>query len=138
MSKYRKPTQFIYALLVVLTILLINPVLAGGGDPEAARQAWPMIESGVLVVDVRSEEEFSEGHLNGALNIEWDQTDALAAAIGDDKQRQVVFYCRTGNRVGKAIKTLEALGYTNIYNATGLEALEETKPDNLAAAFYKP
>jgi len=128
MSKYRKTTQYVYALMVVLTILLINPVLAGGGDPEAARKAWPMIESGVLVIDVRSEKEFDEGHLDGALNIEWEKTDALAAAIGDDKQRPVVFYCRTGNRVGKAITALEALGYTNIYNATGLEALEETRP----------
>jgi len=128
MSKYRKHTQYIYALLVVLTIWLINPVMAGGGDPEAARQAWPMIEGGVLLVDVRSDEEFNEGHLDGALHIEWDKTDELAAAIGSDKQRQVVFYCRSGNRAGKAIKALEALGYTNIYNATGLEALEETKP----------
>lgn len=130
MSKYRKHTQYLYAVLVVLAILLINPVLAGSGDPEAARKAWPMIESGVLVIDVRSEKEYSEGHLEGALNIEWDKTDALAAAIGDDKHRQVVFYCRSGNRVGKAIKALEALGYTNIYNATGLEALQETKPNN--------
>ncbi len=128
MSKYRKHTQFMYAFVVVLTIWLINPVLAGSGDPEAARQAWPMIESGALLVDVRSEQEFSEGHIDGALNIEWDQTDALIAAIGSDKQRQVVFYCRSGNRVGKAITALEAHGYTNIYNATGYEALLETKP----------
>jgi len=128
MSKYRKPMQFIYAFMVVLTIWLITPVLAGGGDPEAARQAWPMIESGALLVDVRSQKEFAEGHLDGAVNIEWDQTDALAAAIGADKQRQVVFYCRSGNRAGKSITALEAMGYTHIFNATGLEALQETRP----------
>ncbi|HEY5776695.1 MAG TPA: rhodanese-like domain-containing protein [Xanthomonadales bacterium] len=128
MSKYRRPTQMMYALMVALTVWLINPVMAGGGDPEAARQAWPMIERGDLLVDVRSVEEFTEGHLEGAINIEWDQTDALAAAIGDDREREVVFYCRSGNRVGKAIKELEARGYKNIYNATGLEALLETKP----------
>jgi len=109
---------------------LINPVLAGGGDPEAARQAWPMIQNGALLVDVRSEEEFAEGHLDGAINIEWDQTDALIAAIGPDKQRQVVFYCRSGNRVGKSITALQARGYSQIFNATGLEALLETKPVN--------
>ena len=130
MNKYRKATQIIYALLVVLSIWLINPVLAGGGDPEAARQAWPMIQNGALLVDVRSREEFAEGHLDGAVNIEWDKTDDLVAAIGDDKQRQVVFYCRTGNRVGKSIKVLETLGYTHIFNATGLEALLETRPSD--------
>jgi phage shock protein E len=128
MSKYRKHTQFVYALVVALTIWLINPVIAGGGDPDVARQAWPMIESGALLVDVRSEKEYAEGHLNGALNIEWDQFDALAAAIGDDRQRQVVFYCRSGNRAGKSIAELQARGYTHIFNATGLEALLETRP----------
>lgn len=127
MSKYRRPVQVLYALIAVLIIWLISPVMAGG-DPEAARKAWPMIQEGVLVVDVRSAEEFAEGHLDGAINIEWDKYDDLIAAIGEDKQRQVVFYCRTGNRVGKSIKELESRGYTNIYNATGLEALQETKP----------
>ena len=130
MSKYRKPTQMMYAFMVVLTVLLITPVLAGGGDPKAARKAWPMIQSGALLVDVRSEKEFSEGHLDSAINIEWDKTDDLIAAIGTDKQRQVVFYCRSGNRVGKSIKVLEARGYTNIFNATGLEALLATRPAN--------
>lgn len=127
MSKYRRTVQVLYALIAVLIIWLISPVMAGG-DPEAARKAWPMIQEGVLVVDVRSAEEFAEGHLDGAINIEWDKYDDLIAAIGEDKQRQVVFYCRTGNRVGKSIKELESRGYTNIYNATGLEALQETKP----------
>lgn len=128
MHKYRRPTQAIYALLVILTIWLINPVMAGGGDPEAAKKAWPMIESGALLIDVRSEEEFASGHIEGALNIEWDKTDALQEAIGEDRQRPVVFYCRSGNRAGKSITELESRGYTRIFNATGLEALLETRP----------
>jgi phage shock protein E len=128
MQNYRKPTQIIYALLVLLAVWLISPVLAGGGDPDAARQAWPMIQSGALLIDVRSEREFNEGHLDGAINIEWNDYDALMAAIGEDKERQVVFYCRSGNRAGKSIVELETKGYTNIFNATGLKVLNSTKP----------
>ena len=128
MLNYRKFRQFMYVLLVILSVWLITPLMAGGGDPEVARQAWPMIESGALLVDVRSEEEFTAGHLDGAINISWDKTDDLIAAIGSDQQRQVVFYCRSGNRAGKSIKKLETKGYTSIFNATGLEALKETKP----------
>jgi len=128
MLNYRKFRQFMYVLLVILSVWLITPLMAGGGDPEVARQAWPMIESGALLVDVRSEEEFTAGHLDGAINIAWDKTDDLIAAIGRDQQRQVVFYCRSGHRAGKSIKVLETKGYTNIFNATGLEALKETKP----------
>jgi phage shock protein E len=128
MHNYRKPTQFIYALLVILTVWLINPVLAGSGDPEAARQAWPMIEQGALLIDVRTREEFAQGHLDGALNIPYQEIDKLMSAIGTDKTRPVVVYCRSGNRSGRAMGVLETKGYTNIFNGTGLEALKETKP----------
>ncbi len=128
MRNYRKPMQIMYIVLVLLTIWLITPVLAGGGDPEVAKKAWPMIESGALLVDVRSKAEFDKGHLDGALHIDWDKTDALMQAIGMDTQRPVVFYCRSGNRAGKSIVELKTRGYTNIFNATGLEALRETKP----------
>ena len=128
MNNYRRFTPILYVFLVIAAIWLITPVLAGGGDPEAAKLAWPMIESGALLVDVRSEEEFAAGHLDGAVNIQWDDTEALMAEIGDNKQRPVVFYCRSGNRAGKSITELGEVGYTNIYNATGLEAMKETKP----------
>ena len=127
MLKYRQATQIVYALIVIVAVWLIAPVMAGGGDRDAARKAWPMIDNGALLIDVRSKEEFDAGHLEGALRIDWEQTDALAAAIGDDKDRQVVFYCRSGNRAGKAIIELEKRGYTNIFNATGLEALNDTR-----------
>lgn len=128
MQKYRRATQFIYAALVILLVWLINPVMAGGGDPAVAENAWPMLDKGALLIDVRSKEEFDEGHIDGALNIPWDKTDALKFAIGEDKQRQVVFYCRSGNRAGKAKAELETMGYTQIFNATGFSALRATKP----------
>ncbi len=128
MHNYRRPMQFIYAFLVILTVWLINPVLAGSGDPEAAKQAWPMIEQGALLIDVRTSGEFAQGHIDGALNIPYQEIDKLMSAIGTDKTRPVVVYCRSGNRSGKSKVVLESKGYTNIFNATGLEALKETKP----------
>ena len=128
MHNYRRYTQIFYVFLVILAIWLITPVLAGGGSPEVAKQAWPMIESGALLVDVRSEKEFATGHLDSAINIQWDNTNALVAAIGMRRDRPVVFYCRSGNRAGRALTTLAEKGYTHIFNATGLEALKETRP----------
>ena len=128
MNHPRRFKALIYFLFIALAAWSFNTVVASGGDPVVATQAWPMIESGALLVDVRSVEEFEAGHLEGAIHIPWDQMEDLVAAIGDDKQRQVVFYCRTGNRAGKSIKQLETMGYTNIFNATGLEALKETRP----------
>ena len=128
MHNFHRPTYFMYALLVILTAWFINPVMAGSGNHEAAKQAWPMIEQGALLIDVRTEGEFSQGHIDGALNIPWEQTDNLLAAIGTDKQRPVVVYCRSGNRSGKSKAKLDSLGYTNVFNAMGYEALQAGKP----------
>jgi phage shock protein E len=115
-------------LLVILALWLISPALAGSGDPVQAKQAWSMIDNGALLLDVRTKEEFAAGHLEGALNISWDDTNALAEAIGGDPERPVVVYCRSGNRSGKAKKALNKQGYNHIFNGTGLEALKATKP----------
>jgi phage shock protein E len=128
MQNNRRISPFMVALLLMLTIWLINPAMAGNGDTETAQQAWPMIEQGALLIDVRTEEEFISGHIDGALNISWQETDQLITAIGTDKQRPVVVYCRSGNRSEKAKAALETEGYTHIFNANGFEALKESKP----------
>jgi len=115
-------------VLVVLAVWLIAPALAGSGDPVQAKQAWPMIDSGALLIDVRTKGEFDAGHLEGAVNISWDDTGALADAIGDDPERPVVVYCRSGNRSGKAKVALDKKGYNHIFNGTGFEALKATRP----------
>ncbi|NNE04289.1 MAG: rhodanese-like domain-containing protein [Xanthomonadales bacterium] len=98
------------------------------GDIEAARQGWQRIEQGALILDVRSEGEFAAGHLEGAVRVDYTDTEALAAAIGDDPERPVVLYCGSGRRAGIAQSALEELGYTEVFNASGLDALEATQP----------
>ncbi|MEE4175752.1 MAG: rhodanese-like domain-containing protein [Xanthomonadales bacterium] len=98
------------------------------GDPEAAAEAWRLIEDGALVIDVRSAEEYAAGALEGAMHVPHDDTEALKQAIGEERSRPVVMYCGSGRRVGIAIDTLEADGYDGLHNATGLDALEATQP----------
>jgi len=128
MQSKLKTTWVALTLLVILALWLITPALSGSGDPVQAKQAWPMIENGALLIDVRTKEEFGAGHLEGAVNISWDDTGALVDAIGDDPERPVVVYCRSGNRSGKAKEALDKQGYNHIFNGTGLEALKATKP----------
>ena len=116
-------------LVLILAVgLLATSALAVKGDKSAAEAAWPLIESGALVLDVRSAEEFSSGHIDGAVNIPHTDVEALAAALGEDKSRTAVFYCGSGRRAGLVIDTLTEMGYTNLHNASGLEALEATQP----------
>lgn len=128
MQKYRKITQIAYAAMVVATIWLFSPAMAGSGDPEVAKQAWPLIEAGALLIDVRTQEEWDEGHIDGATHLTSKDTDSIMAAIGSDKDRQVVLYCGSGKRAENVKTVLEQAGYTQIFNATGFEALQSTHP----------
>ncbi len=87
------------------------------------------VPSDAVVLDVRTVEEFSGGHLVGALNVDWrsddflEKIEALTAegVLGPDQP--VYLYCRTGNRSGQAMARLRELGYTGAVNVGGFEAL---------------
>ena len=128
MRNYRKVVQLTYTAMVIATLWLLAPAMAGSGDPDIARQAWPLIENGALLIDVREQDEFDQGHLEGAIHIPWENTQAIIDAIGSDPHRQAVVYCRSGNRAGKVKSALAEAGYDQVFNATGLEALQSTHP----------
>lgn len=82
-------------------------------------------------IDVRSAEEYQAGHLNDALNIPHTDIAAKIASVTQDKNAEIQLYCRSGRRSGLAEAELKKLGYTNVHNAGGYEALK-------AAASSKP
>lgn len=115
---------------VLVTLAACLPLLAAAQlDRGQAREGWKMIEEGALVIDVRSESEYLDGHLDEAIHIPYQNTDDLVYYIGENKDRPVVMYCGSGRRVGLAIDALERLGYTKLHNATGIEALLATEPE---------
>jgi phage shock protein E len=112
---------------IVIATLVVIGCARGTADHETLsleQEAWRSIRSGALVVDVRTPEEYAGGHLDGALNIPYDQIEARRAELGTALDRPVVLYCRTGRRAGIAKKTMEALGFTNVLNARSYEALK--------------
>ena len=98
------------------------------GDVAAAATGWEMIENGALLIDVRSKEEYAEGHIEGSTLIPHTELDRIVQSIGADRDRAVVLYCRSGRRASGVEDALEKMGYSNIFNATGWEALEATRP----------
>ena len=69
----------------------------------------------MTVIDVRTEAEWSTGHLEGALHIEWQEILKISSDIKKDEE--IFLYCRSGNRSGKATKILLEAGYVNAKNA---------------------
>ena len=74
----------------------------------------------VLIIDVRTKDEFDGGHLPGAVLIPYD---VLSANLSEpDKSRPIVVYCRSGRRSGIAARTLVEMGYQNVFDLGGINA----------------
>ena len=70
-------------------------------------------ESGYIILDVRTKEEFAQKHIPGAINIPNEAIGAAEIPELPNKDQMILVYCRSGNRSKQASKKLAALGYTN-------------------------
>lgn len=79
-------------------------------------------KNGAEIVDVRSSQEYAEGHFKGAINIPYYQINKNVYNILKDKQQEIVLYCEAGVRSKQAYKKLLKLQYKNVYSLyKGLE-----------------
>ena len=121
------------AVLLLSTIILLS-VIAGCTDafeysPDTAsytsfsmEEGSKMMEEndGNLLIDVRTIEEFNEGHIPDAINIPLDSIGSDVSELLPDKTQILLIYCRSGNRSRQAAEKLSALGYSNIYEIGGI------------------
>ena len=103
----------------VALLLVVAAVIGGwfwlraGTTPGADARA--LVKDGALLVDVRTPEEYSAGHIDGALNIPVGELGARLSELGDQKGA-IVLYCRSGARSAKAKTLLESKGFTSVVN----------------------
>lgn len=74
-----------------------------------------------VVVDVRTEEEYAAGHIEGAINVSLDDIQMSADALEEYKDKTIILYCNTANRSGQAAVILVNAGYQKVYNAEGVK-----------------
>jgi phage shock protein E len=111
-----------FAILVAFSVLLF--LYAKANDKLSPEKALEKVAAGALLLDVRSPEEFSSGHVEGALNIPHDQISARVGELLKYKDKEIVLYCRSGNRSGLAQAELTKDGFKTTYNAGGLSGLQ--------------
>ena len=119
--QYKLPKNI--AWLFGLSVLLMMLSTFATAADQDAKVAWNKIEAGALVVDVRTPDEFAQGHLPNAINIPYQQINSAFSQQKIAKDRSVVVYCRSGNRSGIANQMLVSEGYTNVYNGGGYQVL---------------
>ncbi len=120
---------------IFLATLIVIGLVACSGNTQgpssgvvAPDVAWQQINSGALVLDVRSAGEYAQGHIEGAINIPHTELAARLSEIDSNKDRPVVVYCAAGVRAEKAREVMMSAGYKHVYNARGYSDLASHKP----------
>ena len=116
-------------ILILLAVMLLT---ACGQDTENDREAVYMnitaeeakeimdSQEGYIILDVRTQEEYDEGHIPGAILIPNTEIEATAEEVLTDKDQLILVYCRSGRRSKLAAEILVELGYTNIREFGGI------------------
>ena len=115
----RRQIVIILCLLMIMTITGCNN---SGYTQISMQEAVSMMqeESGYIILDVRTTEEFAERHIPDAINISNEVIGKEEIAELPDKEQLILVYCRSGNRSKQASEKLAALGYTNVYEFGGI------------------
>ena len=85
-------------------------------------EAKKIMDSGedCVILDVREQDEFDEGHIPGAILLPYTEIESKAETMLPDKDKQILVYCRSGRRSKIAAEVLVKLGYTNIKEFGGI------------------
>ena len=113
-------STFVFSILLVLVSCKDFSELDGGRviSPQEVKEAV-YGNSPQQLVDVRTAEEFREGHLKNAVNICVTEDDFEEKLAGLNKDEPVYLYCRSGKRSATAAKIMKELGFKEIYDMEG-------------------
>ena len=105
-----------YIAIGIIAVIVLKRLLGGG--KVATSIVKQKLESGAIIVDVRTPEEFRDGAYPGAKNIPLADLGRRLSEIPKDKP--VVLYCASGARSSSAARALKQAGYADVINAGGL------------------
>ena len=103
-----------------LTILLIFGFSFAYQDLNA-KQFYEMMqkEKDVIILDVRTPQEYQEGHISNAINIPVQILGQQLDKLKNFKDKKILVYCRSGHRSAIASQILDRAGFKNVYNLKG-------------------
>lgn len=117
---------------IILCLIVIITITGCGLEVEekkmteyiniTAKEAKEKIDSNseVVILDVRTLEEFNESHIPGAVRVEVDLLENEVEDVIEDKDTVILVYCRTGRRSRIGSQILLEMGYTNVFDFGGI------------------
>jgi phage shock protein E len=120
----------IRSLLVTATLACAAMAHAEEPTPRIKQEALlkriEQQDASMIILDVRTPEEFAAGHIPGAINIPYTHLPARASELADAGDKDIVLYCATGVRSERAAERMREHGYTRLLHLDGdMKAWEE-------------
>ena len=89
-------------------------------DLDQIKWASESVETNNIILDVRTPEEFSEGYITNATNLNiYDANTFMSKIQSYNKENNYYLYCKSGARSAQACQIMGQLGFSNVYNLTG-------------------
>ena len=119
--------KYILIMLVVLMLTACGTDISERDEGDSymnitAQEAKEIMdtESDYVILDVRTQEEYDEGHIKDAILIpDYEIADRAESEL-NDKEQLILVYCRSGRRSKNAVKQLSDMGYTNVKEFGGI------------------
>ncbi len=123
------------SIIVIIVVIIIIVMYTNKGEQMktnnleyqkiSQEQAKQMMDNeDVIVVDVRENYEYEDGHIENSILLPLGQVESSAETVLPNKDAKILVYCRSGNRSRQASMILASLGYTNIYEFGGIMTWE--------------
>lgn len=120
--------NILFIIFIIILFILVIFITNIGSSKKSAINT-PKVSSisdivqdeNIVLIDVRTEEEYDSGHIPRAINIPYTE---IENEVDYDKDKPIAVYCRTGKRSKEAALTLEKMGYTKIYDIGGINNYE--------------
>lgn len=120
-----KNKNIVFAIIIIILTVAVIIVMALSSanksvikTPNSKEISAIMQNKDIIIIDVRTADEYKAAHVEGAVNI---PNDEIENRVNYDKNKPIAVYCQTGVRSSEAAKTLEKMGYTKIYDLGGIE-----------------
>lgn len=107
--------------LLISALLMLSLASVKEGGDVSPRDVAKMLrnDTSVILVDVRTPEEYQQGHLKGSRLMNFYDADFRERAKKLPKDKRIVLYCRSGRRSADAMTYLTSIGYSRVYNMLG-------------------
>jgi rhodanese-related sulfurtransferase len=110
---------FIIAASVIIVAMIVFKMVTR----KSLERYFQLPADQVLIIDVRSKQEYDSGHFSTAINIPHNLITTQLKQLEPYKRKQIIVYCHSGNRSAAALNMLKQNGFANVVNAGGYSGI---------------